>query len=96
MKKFLFMAVVILASCKNYIEPVFINENKKDGIIELVYSLQSAPFEYVINPERELKIAKEKCASLGYVNAIPIGKQIRKCAGEYCKTKELKNSYKCL
>ena len=89
------MVMVVLASCKNYIEPVFINENKKDGIIELVYSLQSAPFEYVINPERELKIAKEKCASLGYVNATPIGKHIRKCMDEYCKTKELKNSYKC-
>ena len=95
MKKFLFVVMVILCGCKNYIEPVFINENKKDGIIELVYSLQSAPFEYVINPERELKIAKEKCVSLGYVNAELVGKQIRKCADQYCKTKELKNSYRC-
>ena len=95
MKKFLFAFMAVLVSCKNYVKPVFITENKKDGTIELVYSLQSAPFEYVINPEQELKIAKEKCASLGYVNATPVGKQIRKCAGEYCKTKELKNSYRC-
>lgn len=95
MNKFLFMLVVILASCKNYIKPVFIKENKQNKTIDLIYSLQSAPFEYVINPIQELKIAKEKCVSLGYTDAKLVGKQIPGCIDAYCKTKQLVNSYKC-
>ena len=95
MKKLLIIVTLFLLGCKVYLKPIFIKENKQNKTIDLVYSLQSAPFEYVINPIQELKIAKEKCVSLGYVNAELVGKQIRKCADQYCKTKELKNSYRC-
>lgn len=91
------IAILFLTSCKTYIKPISVTADKKNGIVNLTYSLQSAPFEYVVNPQQEINTAKKKCIELGYKTTEPVRKTASKCFIDgYCQTKEVVNSYKCL
>lgn len=93
MKKFLFAVVVILCGCCAKLKVPKINTNKADKIISFHYSVQASPFGYVGTLSRDLNIAKEICISWGYKDAKLLEKNVSKCLGGCCDTKQIINYY---